>query len=262
MIRKGNLTASEKIRRLVHEEKISRKKLASVLGYKNEDYITHLIRGVRSLPKTKEAKLDKFIKSIEAKKMNQAAIEKIRRLVHEEKISRKKLASVLGYKNEDYITHLIRGVRSLPASKVAVLDEFIKNIDEKVVITAAEMVPGEFSNEEVKLTQMMAEQAAKKDIHFLKDMILSRAEEIEKDEREGRTPGLFYFKIFTTKDPVQKIKDFYAGRDEKIVAIYRMWEANKVLGGMYVTMYGGINQRNYARNVLQIIQEMERKGKI
>lgn len=70
--------------------------------------------------------------------------EKLRTLVHREKMSRRELANLLGYKHSDYITHLIRGFRKTPKAKQEIIDRIYEKKAKKIAITVREYIPGSF----------------------------------------------------------------------------------------------------------------------
>ena len=187
--------------------------------------------------------------------------EKIKYLIHEEKLSRRQIADRLGYRHEDYITHLARGIRNLPAKKVPLLNELISETREKVVITCSEIVPGEYDKQRQKITKMFIDAASEEDVSKLEELIKKRCEEIS-EEKERGTPGLYFFKIFITEETAEKITNFFKDIDEKIVGIFPLSNINKALAAMLATTYEGVNQTQYAGNVIKILQELKRSGKI
>lgn len=187
--------------------------------------------------------------------------EKIKYLIHEEKLSRREIADRLGYKHEDYITHLARGIRNLPEKKVPLLNELISETREKVVITCSEIVPGEYDKQTQRITKMFIDAASEEEVSKLEEFTKKRAEEITEEKEKG-TPGLYYFKIFITKESTKKINKFFEDSDEKIVGIFPLSNINKALAAMLATMHEGVNQTQYARDVIKILQELKRSGKI
>lgn len=193
-------------------------------------------------------------------------INKLAYLVHEEKISRKELAKVLGYKHPDYITHLIRGIRRLPEKKYSLLNQFFEQATEKVVITGHEIIEGELDYD---LIRKFINEAKKVPVERLKEMVKDTISDIEKesDTERGKkrgTPGLYYFKVFTTQEPKKKIESFYKGRDEKIIGIYNMTPKGiqELLASLYITLQEGLNQSQYADKAMSIIRQLEARGLI
>jgi len=187
--------------------------------------------------------------------------EKIKYLIHEQKLSRREIADRLGYKHEDYITHLARGIRNLPEKKVPLLYELIRESETKVVITCSEIVSGEYDKQRQKITKMFIDAASEEDVSKLEELVRKRCEEISEEKEKG-TPGLYYFKIFITEETAEKITDFFKDIDEKIVGIFPLSNINKALAAMLATLHEGINQTQYAANVMRILQELKRSGKI
>ncbi len=185
-------------------------------------------------------------------------INKLSYLVHEEKVSRKELAKVLGYKHPDYITHLIRGIRRLPDKKKVYLDEFFERARNKAVIVVREIIPGEFKGEE-KQIRALVEAAKETSVNELLEEISRAAEEIKESE-EGETPGLYYFETFLSRDSRERIKEYYKGKDEILFGVYNVTEMQHLLAAYLITMQFGVNSKQYTSKVLEIIYQLQGEG--
>lgn len=192
-------------------------------------------------------------------------IEKLKYLVHTEKISRKEIAEALGYKHPDYITHLIRGIRKLPEKRVPALERLYASVAEKVVVTSTQIHEGERPSSDIAITKKLAEEHKKgKSKERLKKMLLDVLPEVKDNEQlRGRDYyKLFYLNVQRMKGSREKVEGFLKATGEQVEGIFDKTEEGikDMLAYFYVSLHEGINRPDYAMQIREVLADLEEEG--